>query len=99
MPDFTVSGNAVVLVDPLAIGDWFMCAAVHTLTSGDADNLERKSAARVSSGDMYDFELPPPDAQVVGLNQVRTMVLFTICAARARGRGVVGCCRRCVDVG
>lgn len=90
----TVAGNAVVLVDPLVVDDWFTCAAMHILTSDDVDNLERDSTATVSAKDVYDFEVSASDTEVVELDQVRTTVSVVICRVGAPGRRVMGCGRR-----
>lgn len=89
--DATVTENTIVLADSLAVGDWFMCAASHILTSGDIDDLERDSFATGFAKDWYDFEVSASDAEVVKLNQVRTTVWIILSTLGPRGRGVVGC--------
>lgn len=71
--DFVVFGHAIALADPLVVDDWVTCAAVRVVTSDDVDNLKRNPSAIVSAEDVYGDEVSASDANMVVLNQVRSM--------------------------
>lgn len=91
--DVMVAGSSLVLVDPLVVNDWLMCATAHILTPDEVDSLERDSTSIVSAKDVSHFEVSVPNAELVELNQVRTTVWVVICRIDAPGRRVVGCGR------